>query len=51
MRGFDRSEIAVFLEKDPRDYETTLRENERLRQQIVRLKVSINEFHELAVAV
>lgn len=47
MRGFDRNEVTAFLEEAATDYEHALRENERLRQEIVRLEASINQFREL----
>jgi cell division initiation protein len=47
MRGFDRNEVAAFLEEAATDYENALRENDRLRQEIVRLEASINQFREL----
>ena len=47
MRGFDRDEVAAFLLEAADDYETALRENDRLRQEIVRLEASLNQFREL----
>lgn len=47
MRGFDRNEVAAFLEEAASDYENALRENDRLRQDIVRLEASLNQFREL----
>ena len=47
MRGFDRHEVTAFLEEAANDYEQALRENDRLRQDIVRLEASLNQFREL----
>ena len=47
MRGFDRTEVTAFLEEASTDYENALRENERLRGEIVRLEASLNQFREL----
>ena len=47
MRGFDRREVTAFLEEAATDYESALRENDRLRQDIVRLEAALNQFREL----
>jgi cell division initiation protein len=47
MRGFDRTEVTAFLEEASTDYENALRENERLRGEIIRLESSLNQFREL----
>ena len=47
MRGYDRQEVTVFLTEAAIDYENALRENDRLRQEIIRLKTSLNQFREL----
>jgi cell division initiation protein len=47
MRGYDRQEVTVFLTEAAVDYESALRENDRLRQEIVKLKASLNQFREL----
>jgi cell division initiation protein len=47
MRGYDRQEVTAFLTEAAVDYEGALRENDRLRQEIVRLKASLNQFREL----
>jgi len=47
MRGYDRQEVTVFLTEAALDYENSLRENDRLRQEIVKLKASLNQFREL----
>ena len=47
MRGFDRNEVTNFLEEAATDYEHTLRENDRLRGEIVRLEALLHQFREL----
>jgi DivIVA domain-containing protein len=47
MRGYDRQEVTAFLSEAAADYEGVLRENDRLRQDIVRLKTSLAQFREL----
>jgi cell division initiation protein len=47
MRGFDRAEVVHFLEEAATDYENALRENDRLRGEIIRLESSLNQFREL----
>lgn len=47
MRGFDRTEVTAFLEEASTDYENALRENERLRGEIIRLEAALNQFREL----
>jgi cell division initiation protein len=47
MRGFDKTEVAAFLEEASGDYEHALRENERLRQQIAALEAGLNQYREL----
>ena len=47
MRGFDRTEVTAFLEEAANDYETALRENERLHGEIIRLEASLDQFREL----
>ena len=47
MRGYDRQEVTVFLTEAALDFENALRENDRLRQEIVRLKASLHQFREL----
>ena len=44
MRGFDRQEVTTFLAEASVDYENALRDNDRLRQEIVRLRASLNQF-------
>ena len=47
IRGFDRAEVVHFLEEAATDYENALRENDRLRGEIIRLESSLNQFREL----
>ena len=47
LRGFDKNEVTAFLEEASTDYENALRENERLRGEIIRLEASLNQFREL----
>jgi cell division initiation protein len=47
MRGYDRQEVTAFLTEAAIDYESALRENDRLRQEIIRLKASLSQFREL----
>ena len=47
MRGFDKTEVTAFLEEAASGFETALRENERLRQQITELQATIARFQEV----
>jgi cell division initiation protein len=47
MRGFDKTEVTAFLEEAASDYEHALRENDRLRQQIVALDAQLSQYREL----
>jgi len=47
MRGFDRNEVSTFLLEAAEGYEQSLRENDRLRQEIGRLEASLQQFREL----
>jgi cell division initiation protein len=47
IRGFDRAEVTAFLEEAAGDFEEALRENDRLRQDLVRLEASMRQFREL----
>jgi cell division initiation protein len=47
MRGFDRGEVTSFLIEAAGEFELALRENDRLRQEIVRLEASLHQFREL----
>jgi cell division initiation protein len=47
MRGFDREEVVMFLGEAATAYETALRDNDRLRDEVVKLEASLNQFREL----
>ncbi len=47
MRGFDRNEVAAFLLEVADDYENALRDNERLRLELVKLQAMLNQHREL----
>ena len=47
MRGFDRTEVTAFLLEAADGYDQALRENERLRHDLVRLEASISQYREL----
>jgi cell division initiation protein len=43
MRGYDRNEVNAFISDAAEDYETAVRENERLRQELAKLEAVIKE--------
>ena len=43
MRGYDRGEVNAFLAEAAEDYETALRENDRLRQELAKLEAVLKE--------
>jgi cell division initiation protein len=47
MRGYDRAEVAAFLDEAADAFEHVLRENEELRAAVVELEASNNQFLEL----
>ena len=47
MRGFDRAEVNAFLLEAADGYEQALRENDRLRQDIVRLEASLVQYRQM----
>jgi cell division initiation protein len=47
MRGFDRSEVTTFLTEAADSYERSLRETDRLRQEIARLEGQLQQYREL----
>ena len=47
IRGFDRAEVAAFLLEAAEGYEQALRENDRLRQEVVRLDAALHQYREL----
>jgi len=46
MRGFDRAEVESFLAETADDYETALREADRLRDDLARVQSSLEEHRE-----
>ncbi len=47
VRGFDREEVAAMLTEAADGYDHALRENERLRHELVRLESALAQFREL----
>ena len=47
IRGFDKTDVTTFLQEAAEGFDHALRENERLRMEIVRLEASLNQFREL----
>jgi cell division initiation protein len=47
VRGFDKVQVTALLTEAADGYENALRENERLRQEIVRLDASLAQFRDL----
>jgi len=47
MRGFERTEVTKFLIEAADSYEQAARENDRLRQEIVRLEGQLQQYREL----
>ena len=47
MRGYERQAVTNFLEQTAEAFESALRENERLRQEIARLEGALGQFREL----
>ncbi len=47
MRGFNRDEVTTVLLEVANDYENALRENDRLRQELVRFDAALNQHLEL----
>ena len=47
MRGFDRTEVTTFLTEAADSYEQSLRETDRLRQEIARLEGQLQQYREL----
>lgn len=46
MRGYDRAEVESFLNETADDYEQALRDADRLRDDLTRLQVSLDEHRE-----
>jgi cell division initiation protein len=47
MRGYEKAEVNAFLLETADGYEQALRENERLRQDVIRLEASLTQYREL----
>jgi cell division initiation protein len=47
MRGYEKAEVNAFLLETADGYEQALRENERLRQDVIRLEASITQYRDL----
>ena len=47
IRGFDKADVNAFLQEAAEGFDHAMRENERLRMEIVRLEASLNQFREL----
>ena len=47
MRGYDKSEVTALLEAVADDYENTLRDNDRLRNEMARLEAVLSQHREL----
>lgn len=47
MRGFDRVEVTTLLAEVADDYENALRENDHLREELIRLETAIGQYREL----
>jgi cell division initiation protein len=47
MRGYEKAEVNAFLLETADGYEQALRENERLRQEVMRLELSLSQYREL----
>jgi cell division initiation protein len=47
MRGYEKTEVTALLEAVADDYENTLRDNDRLRQELSRLEAVLTQHREL----
>jgi len=47
IRGFDKADVNTFLQEAAEGFDHAVRENERLRMEIVRLEASLNQFRDL----
>jgi cell division initiation protein len=47
IRGFDRVEVTTLLIEVADDYENALRENDRLREELIRLETTLTQYREL----
>jgi cell division initiation protein len=47
FRGYDKADVTSFLQEAADGFDQAMRENERLRMEIVRLEASLHQFREL----
>jgi cell division initiation protein len=47
FRGYDKADVTSFLQEAAEGFDQAMRENERLRMEIVRLEASLHQFREL----
>ena len=47
LRGFDKADVTTFLQEAAEGFDHAMRENERLRMEIVRLEASLNQYRDL----
>ena len=47
LRGFDKDDVTTFLQEAAEGFDHAMRENERLRMEIVRLEASLNQYREM----
>src|SRR5258705_2109242 len=47
LRGFDKADVTTFLLEAAEGFDHAMRENERLRMEIVRLEASLDQYREL----
>jgi cell division initiation protein len=47
LRGFDKADVTTFLQEAAEGFDLAMRENERLRMEIVRLEASLTQYREL----
>src|SRR5262245_56787626 len=47
LRGYEKNEVNAFLLEAADGYEQAMRENDRLRQDVIRLEASIRQYREL----
>ena len=47
LRGFDKDDVTTFLQEAAEGFDHAMRENERLRMEMVRLEASLNQYREM----
>jgi cell division initiation protein len=47
LRGFDKADVTTFLQEAAEGFDLAMRENERLRMEIVRLEASLTQYRDL----